>query len=78
MKYRRKTAEYTWADYKADSEIAKELHITRLLHTIQEYKRYWLQHTNRMPRNRLARKARKSTDRNSEYQGRPLKRLLDR
>jgi len=40
----RKTAGYTWRDYKTDTEIAKELHtcITPVLHKIQEYKRNWL------------------------------------
>jgi hypothetical protein len=30
MKYMRRTAGYTWADYKTNTQIAKELKITRL------------------------------------------------
>jgi hypothetical protein len=34
---------------------AKELNITSVLDKIQEYRRNWLQHIYRMPRNRLPR-----------------------
>jgi hypothetical protein len=53
MKYMRRTAEYTWTDHKTNTEIAKELNITPVLDKIQDYKRNWIQHVNRMPRNRL-------------------------
>jgi hypothetical protein len=43
------TAGYTWTDHKANTEIAKELNITSVLKKIQEYRRNWLQHTNRLP-----------------------------
>jgi len=43
----RKTAGYTWTDYKANTEIAKELNITSVLKKIQEYRRNWLQHADR-------------------------------
>jgi hypothetical protein len=36
MKYIRK-AEYTWTDYKTNTEIAKELNTTPVLDKIQEY-----------------------------------------
>ena len=52
MKLMRKTAEYTWTDYKTNKETAKELNITPVLDKILEYKRNWLQHINRIPRNR--------------------------
>jgi hypothetical protein len=55
MKYMRKTAAYTWTDYKTNIEIAKELHITPVLDKIQEYRTNWLQHINRMTHNRLLR-----------------------
>ena len=45
MKYMRGTAGYTWADYKTNAHIAKEL----------EYKRNWIQLVNRMPHDRLPR-----------------------
>jgi len=49
----RKRAGYTWTDYTINKEIAKELNITPVLDKIQEYRRNWLQHINRMPCNRL-------------------------
>ena len=36
MKYMRRTAGYTWTDYKTNSHIAKELEITLVLE-----KKYW-------------------------------------
>jgi hypothetical protein len=55
MKYMRRTAEYIWTDYKTNLQIAKELKITPILDKLLEYKRNWIQHVNRMPRNRLPR-----------------------
>jgi hypothetical protein len=55
MKYMRRTAGYTWTDHKTDTDIAKELNITPVLDKIQRYKRSWIQHVNRMPRNGLPR-----------------------
>ena len=53
---RRRTAGYTWTDYKTNSHIAKELEITPVLDKLLEYKRNWIQHVNRMPRGRLQNK----------------------
>lgn len=79
IKYVRKTIGYNWTDYKINIEIAKELNKSRVLDKIQKKKnkRNWLQHMNRMHRNRLPRilKNYRPTDRRN--QGRPLKRLLD-
>jgi len=55
MKYIRITAGYTWTDYKTNAQIAKELKITPILDRLLEYKRIWIQHVKRMPRNRLPR-----------------------
>ena len=55
MKYMRRTARHTWTDYKTSAQIAKELKITSILDKLMEYKRSWIQHVNRMPRNRLTR-----------------------
>jgi hypothetical protein len=55
MKYMRKTVGYTWTDYKPNTQIAKELNTTQVLFKIHEYRRDWLQHINRMTRNRLPR-----------------------
>jgi len=54
MKFMR-TAGYTWTDYRTNAQIAKELTITPILDKLVEYKRSWIQHVNRMPRNRLPR-----------------------
>ena len=51
MKYMRITAGYTRTDYKTNAQIAKELKITPILVKLLEYKRNWIQHVNRMPRN---------------------------
>jgi len=43
---------FTWADYKTNTEIAKEINVTPLLDKKkQEYRRNCLQHTNRMTHN---------------------------
>jgi hypothetical protein len=55
MKYMRITAGYTWTDHKTDTEIAKELNITTVLDKTQDYKRNWIQHVNRLRRNKLHR-----------------------
>jgi hypothetical protein len=55
MKYIRITAGYTWTNYKTNTQIAKELKITPILDKLLEYKRNWIQHVNRMPRNSLLR-----------------------
>jgi hypothetical protein len=73
----RKTVGYNWTDYKINTEIAKELNISPVLDKIQEYKRNWLQHINRIPRNRLQRIPKNYRPKGRKNQGRPLKRLLD-
>jgi hypothetical protein len=55
MRYMRRTAGYTWKDYKTNTQIAKELKITTILDKLLEYKRNWIQHVNRMSRNKLPR-----------------------
>ena len=77
MKYMRRTAGYTWTDYKANAQIAMELKITQILDKLLEYKRKWIQHANRMPRNRLPRIIKHYSPTGRRNQGRPLKRLLD-
>ena len=49
MKHVRKTAGDTWTDYKTNTGIAKELHITPGLDKIQAYRSNWLRLTNSMP-----------------------------
>jgi hypothetical protein len=77
MKYMRRTAGYIWTDYKTNTKIAKELKITPILEKLLEYKRNWIQHVNRMTRNRLPRVMKKYCVTGRRNHGRPLKRLLD-
>jgi len=76
MKYMR-TAGCTWKDYKTNVQIAKELKITPILDKLQEYKRSWIQHINRRPRNRLPRVMKYYSKTGRRNHGRPLKRLPD-
>jgi len=77
MKYMRRTAGYTWTDYKTNAEITEELKITPNLDKLLEYKRNWIQHVNRMPRNRLPRVMKHYSPIGRRNHGRLLKRLLD-
>jgi len=76
MKYTR-TAGYTQKDYKTNTQTAKELKITPILDKLLEYKKNWIQHVNRMPRNRLPRIMKHYSPTGRRNHGRPLKRLLD-
>ena len=76
MKYMR-TAKYTWTGYKTNLHIAKELEITPVLDKLLEYKRNWIQHVNRKPRDRLPRIMKHNSPTGRRNRGRPLKRLLD-
>jgi len=76
MKYMRRTAGYTWTDYKTNTQIAKELKIAPILDKLLEYKRNWIQHVNRMPRNRLPKIMKHYSQTGRRNHGRPLKRLL--
>jgi len=77
MKYMRRTAGYTWTDHKINTQIAKELKITPILDSLLEYKRNWIQHVNRMPRNRLSRVMKHYSATGRRNHCRPLKGLLD-
>jgi tRNA uridine 5-carbamoylmethylation protein Kti12 len=77
MKYMRRTAGYIWTDYKTNAQIAKELKITQILDKLLEYKRNWIQHVNRMRRNRLPRVMKHYSPTGGRNHDRPLKRLLD-
>jgi len=73
----RKAAGYTWTDYKTNAQIAKELKITPILDKLQEYKRSWIQHVNRVSRNRLPRVMKHYSATGRRNHGRLLKRVLD-
>jgi len=67
----------TWKDYKTNAQITKELKITPILDKLLEYKRSWIQHVNRMHRNRLPRVMKHYSPTGRRNHGRPLKKLLD-
>ena len=77
MKYMRRTAGYIWNDYKTSAQIAKELKIAPILDKLLEYKRNWIQHVNRMPRNRLPKVMKHYSPTGRRNHGRPLERLPD-
>jgi hypothetical protein len=77
IKYMRRTAGYTWTDYKTNTQITKELKITSILDELLEYKRNWIQCVNRMTGNRLPRVMKHYSPTGRRNYGRPLKRLLD-
>jgi hypothetical protein len=56
---------------------AKELKITHILDKLLEYKRNWIQHVNRIPRNRLPRVMKHYSPTGRMNHSRPLERLLD-
>jgi len=68
---------HTWTDYKTNAQIAKELKKTPILDKLLEYKRSWIQHVNRMPRNRLPIVMKYYSPTGRRNHGRTLKRLLD-
>jgi len=72
-----RTAGYIWTDYKTNAQIIMELKITPILDKLLEYKRNWIQHVNRMPRNRSPRVMKRYSATGRRNHGRPLKRLLD-
>jgi len=77
MKYMRRTAGYTSTDYKTNVQFAKDLKTTQILDKLLEYKRSWIQHVNRVPRNGLPRVMKHYCPTGSRNHGRPLKKLLD-
>ena len=60
-----------------NTQKTKELKITPLLDKLLEYKTNWIQHVNRMPRNRLPKVMKHYSPTGGRNYGRPLKRLLD-
>jgi len=73
----RRTAGYNWTDYKTNEQIAKKLKIIPILDKLLEYKRSWVQHVNKLPRNRLPRVMKHYSPTGRRNHGRPLKRLPD-
>jgi len=65
MKNMRKPAGYKWTDYKTNIETAKILNVSPIL-DIWNYRRNLIRHVNRMPRNRLPRIIKKTTQQMAE------------
>ena len=53
MKLLRPLAGYTFCDYKTNDSIRRELQTDSILDKIDEYRRNWLAHIQRMPQNRI-------------------------
>jgi hypothetical protein len=53
MKLLRPLAGYTLCDHKTNDYIRHELQITSILDKIDEYRRNWFQHLQRMPQNQI-------------------------
>jgi len=77
MKYMRRTAGYTWDRLQNKWTNCKGVKVTSILDKLLEYKRSWIQHANRMPRNRLPRVMKHYCPTGRRNHGRLLKRLLD-
>jgi len=76
FEHMKRTAGYTWTDYKTNEQNAKELKITPILDQLLEYKRNLMQYVNRLPRNKLLRVMKHYFPTGRRNHGRPLKRLL--
>jgi hypothetical protein len=77
IKYMRRKGGYTWDRLQNKYTNYKGNKITPILDKLLEYKRNWIQHVNRMPRNRLPRVMKHYSATGRRNHGRPLKRLVD-
>jgi hypothetical protein len=62
---------------KINTQITKRLKVTPILDKSLEYKRKWIQHVNRMSRNRISKLMKHYSPTGRRNYGRPLMRLLD-
>ena len=74
MKLLRPLAGYTLYDHKTNDYIRRELQITGILDKIDEYRRNWFQHFQRMPQNRIPLKSYYYRPQGRRTIGRPKKR----
>lgn len=74
MKFMRRTAGYTKWDRRRNEEILHELQITPVLDYIHQYQNQWLQHLNRMSRDRIPKAVFRYTPVGKRSLGRPMKR----
>jgi hypothetical protein len=50
MRFMRRTAKYTWQDYKTNKDILSELIINPVVKKIHMYRNKWIQHVQQMDR----------------------------
>jgi len=74
MKLLRPLACYTLYDHKTNDYIRREVRITGILDKIDEYRRNWLSHLQRMPQNRILLKSYHYRRQGRRTIGRPKKR----
>ena len=74
MKLLRPLTGYTLYDHKTNVYIRRELRITGILDKIDEYRRNWLSHLQRMPQNRIPLKSYHYKPQGRKTIGRPKKR----
>jgi hypothetical protein len=77
MKYMRRESRIHLDRIQNKHTITKEIKITPILDRLLEYKRNWMQHVNRIPRNRLLRVMKQYSPIGRSNYGRTLKRLLN-
>jgi len=73
MKLLRPLAGHTLYDHKTNDYIRRELQITGILDKIDEYRRNWLSHLQRMPQNRIPLKSYHYRPQGKKTIGRPKK-----
>ena len=74
MKLLRPLAGYTLYDHKTNNSMRKELRITSILDKIDEYRKKWFLHIQRMPQNRIPLKSYNYRPQERRSIGRPKKR----
>jgi len=74
IKLLRPLAGYSLYDHKTNDYICRELQSTGILDKIDEYRRNWLQHMQRMPQNRIPLKSYHYRPQRRRTIGRPKKR----
>jgi len=73
MKLLRPLAGYTLYDHKTNDYICRKLHVTGILDKIDEYRRNWLSHLQRMSQNQIPLKSYNYTSQGRRTIGRPKK-----
>jgi hypothetical protein len=77
MRFMRTTAKYIWSDYNRNDDMLKELKTEPVMGKILKYKNNWIQHVNRIQRDRIPKLLKNYKPRGRRNRGRPMKRLLD-